>query len=266
MAIITQKTDFSKSFYLHFYINGLGTEFLDYDLPIPTYQKHANKGYYIAWALNGFFATKKASEFIKDIKIRFIDTFKAEICPFRPDLSNDKAKVFLKAYELKEFSKRLDSVKTISNFNLSMDSYKDNVFWKLKIYAEIRIKANGIVAYEDILNFGEINLIEEVKDYSTLKAKCRSIWHYYNARDYEIGRTKSLKTKEEIKMTRQEIAKQNTKIKIEKSRAKVYQVAEMLKLQNKLYKPNKKPNVSLVAEYSNTTRKTAKKYLDEGNY
>lgn len=263
MDIITKKQDFSKLFFLHFYISGNGTEFLDYDLPIPTYQKHTNNGYYIAWGLNGYFGTKKGSEFLKDIKIRFINTFKAEICPFRPKLDNQDAKVFLKAYELKEFSQRLKSIKEISNFNLTMTHYKDEVFWKIKIYAEIRIEENGIVAYEDLLFFAESHCLEQVKDYSTLKAKCRSIWHWYNARDYELTRKKSSKTKEEIKMTRQEIAKLNTQNTIKNSKNKITVAINALKKENKLYKKNGKPNITNIAELSEMSRFTVRKYIEE---
>lgn len=272
MDIITKKTDFSKSFYLHFYINGTGTEFLDYDLPFPTYQKHANKGYYIAWAINGYFGTKQGAEYLRDIKLRFVDTFKAEICPFRPNVKNDKAKVFLRAYELKEFSTRLNSIKNISNFNLNMNSYKDEVFWKIKIYAELRIKENGIVAYEDLLSFADANCKDEVKDYSTLKAKCRSIWHWYNQRDYEYGtHRKKLKDRvseeeykqilEKNKMTRQEIAKQNTKKLIDNSINKITVAVNALREQNKLFKPNGKPNISQVAKISQVSRNTVMKYI-----
>ena len=267
MSIITKKEDIAKYFYLHFYLNGTGAEFLDFDLPLPTYQKHSNRGYYIAWALNGYFGTKENMQFLKDIQLRFLDTFsenRAEIVPFRPNFKNlSNTKVFFNSYELKEFSTKLNSIKKIRNFDLSMTNYEDNVFWQIKVYAEMRISKNGIVSYEELIDFAENICMEEVKDFSTLRSKCRNIWHWYMLRDFEpFKRRKSTRTPEEIKLTRQEKAKENSKKKYEINKGKIEIAIKSLKEQNKLLKPNKKPNISAIAKLTELSRPTVIKHIE----
>lgn len=259
--------DLKRCFFIHLKITGEGSEFLDYKLPTPSYQKFGyHNSVFYGWALNGYFGTHKAQEFLKDIQQRLLYTFtdyKPEILPFKPDLKARKSQIFLRSYELKEFSTRLESIKHISRVELNIDSYKDQVFWELKIYAEIRIKENGIFSYDELLEFGEYQCLDRVKDYSTLRAKCKSIFNWYLMRDFEIGRQKSERTAEEIMATRQEKLSEARKIKTERALTAIKVAINALQEQNKLYKPNGKPNLSLIERTAGISRETVRKYIGD---
>jgi len=75
------------------------------------------------------------------------------------------------------------------------------------------IKEMGFVPYQLLEEFAYKNFYEHEK--STLRAKCRSIWDWYNSRDWTIPvnkRERKTKNDEELLMTRRERALSNSKI------------------------------------------------------
>jgi len=78
----------------------------------------------------------------------------------------------------------------------------DQIFWAIKIYTEELIKefGEGIpVPYEMLEDFAMRNF-EDRKDRSTLRAKCRNIWNWYDERGWKVTRReRALKNAETIK-------------------------------------------------------------------
>jgi len=46
--------EINQVFWLYFWINGVGDEWIEFNLPIPTIHKHINRGYYIGWAIDDY--------------------------------------------------------------------------------------------------------------------------------------------------------------------------------------------------------------------
>jgi hypothetical protein len=62
------------------------------------------------------------------------------------------------------------------------------------------------------------------------------------------------------------LAKNAREVRSVKIKTKVFQVAEVLQMQEKLYKKSGSVNISRVAKIASCKRETAKKYLIEGGY
>ena len=189
MDIISKKSELSKSFWLFFYINGIGDEWIEYDLPIPTFHKHVNKGYQIAWAIDGYFGTPKGQEFLNDVLARFLISFKSENIErlsYRPPLDDKTAKIYAKVYKLREFSKQLKSLPVKRYIPKRADSFEDFTFWAIKLYAEDLIRQSGLIVYERLESWALSQF--ESKERSTIRAKCRSVWRWYEERDFQLSR------------------------------------------------------------------------------
>jgi len=235
MDIISKKTELIKNFWLYFWINGIGDEWIEYGLPIPTIHKHINRGYYIGWAIDGFFKTKKGQEFLNDIIARFLISFNEkgiERLPFKPskkDLDNNTARIYAKVYKLKEFSRQLDSLPTKKFTPTRADSFEDFTFWAIKLYAEDMIRATGFIVYDSLESWA-LNQFLEHKERSTIRAKCRSVWKWYSDRDFELSNSQEKKYEtielwyEESKMTRQENMKKISREKAEKNKRKIINI------------------------------------------
>jgi hypothetical protein len=158
-------------------------------------------------------------------------------------------------YRLEHF-RGLKSIAKAKNYE-KVDIGQDNVFWSIKLYTEALIKESGegnIVSYSLIESFAFERFIDRTKDKSTLKAKCRSIWNWYEQRGWTIPK------REGLGMSRQEGAKKahtkkakDTKNKVEKA------IQGLLFMQEKI-------NIANVARDANVDRNTAKKYLIELGY
>lgn len=196
MSIIAKKTELIKAFWIYFHLSD-ATAWIKEDIPQPTLIKHINNGAYIGYAVDGYFGTKKSVEFLNDIIARFLITFKDENIrrlPFKPsknDLDEKTAHIFAKVYKLKEFSKRLNSLPIKKKYNPQRsDQFEDFTFWAIKLYAEDMIRNYGQISY-GIFESWALTQFEE-KDRSTIRAKCRNIYNWYEARNWDIS-TKSRK-------------------------------------------------------------------------
>ena len=266
MDIITQNDGLTKAFWLYFHILGVGDEWIDYGLPIPTIHKHINRGYFIGWAIDGFFGTKKGQEFLNDIIARFLISFKEqgiERLPYKPskkDLDDKTARIYAKVYKLKEFSKQLDSLPTKKYTPTRADSFEDFTFWAIKLYAEDMIRATGFIVYSQLEDWAMSQFLGH-KERSTIRAKCRSVFNWYADRDFDISSKKTHKKLkdylEETMATRQEHMIKVNKQRAEDRKAKVIGAIQSLQyLQKKI-------SVRKVAEFAGVSKATAEKYLRE---
>ncbi len=191
--IIPENTKLSKAFWIYFWLNGAGDEWIDYNLPIPTLQKHINQGYFVGWAIDGYFATPKGIEFLNDIIARFLISFKElniKRLPFKPqtkDLDSKTAHIYAKVYKLKEFSKQLKSLPVKKRLNPSRaDMFEDFTFWAIKLYAEDMIRDYGQISYGIFETWALTQF--EYKERSTIRAKCRSIYNWYEEKNWELSK------------------------------------------------------------------------------
>jgi len=255
IANITRKSNT----WLNFHLNGNGTEWIDKDLPTPTYLEHLNRGYIIAYALNGFFSTQKGTMYLNDIIARFMITF-ADLEPYRVR-EEPKIKTVghysKKIYKLKE----LQALKSLANKRLipgRAEQYHDFTFWAIKLFCEDLIKSQGLATYQQLEDFAYSNF---EKERSTLRAKCRSIFNWYEVRNWKISGYKRKMSKEEYEMTRTERAKANTKLRAERAKLKVLDATTGL-LQNEFKKVNGTWNISKIAKELNMSVNTVKKYIN----
>ena len=196
--------------WLYFFLwDAQGDEFLEYNLPYPNYLLHAQRGVFIAWLINGYPGTAKAREYFNDIIARFIIAYKQnkpERLPYKPNTERTAHIDTKHTWELKNFQ-NLPSLYWANKKKIwSADSVGtiDQVFWAIKIYTEELIKefGEGIpVPYEMLQDYAFSNFFDR-KDKSTLRAKCRNIWNWYNERNWTMTRreraisnSKSIKNK-----------------------------------------------------------------------
>ena len=253
-------------YWLYFHIKGNGTEWIDYNLPIPNLFEHINRGYMIGWAIDGYFGTSKSQEFLNDIIGRFLISFKEqgiERLPFKPTKEHQDSKtahIYKKVYRLREFSKQLKSLPTKKHIPERADSFEDFTFWAIKLYAEDMIRATGFIVYGTLENWALVQFVH--KERSTIRAKCRSIWNWYNDRDFKLPNKAISKTKEEILMTRQERAISNAKAKAEKARKTV--INAITGLYADTYKKKSGAwHIGKVSEATKIHRETVSKYIKE---
>lgn len=183
MDIVAEKRENSNTFQLGFNLyNGAdGSEFLEYKLPYPAIIQHCSGFVRVVWLINGYAGTNKAKEFLNDIIARFLITF----AEYKPQRINYKIKVqHNTTAELKEFSKRLESIKAKRYVPARADSFDDHTFWAIKLYAEDTIRDNGFIVYDSLESWALNQFID--KERSTIKAKCRSIWHWYEERNFQL--------------------------------------------------------------------------------
>jgi len=165
-----------------------------------------------------------------------------------------------KIYKLRE----LQSLKSLTSKKLpraSVDKFEDFTFWAIKFHCEDLIHSQGLASAEQLINFALTNF--EGKEQSTLKAKCRSVWNYYEQRNWTIPVPYKKKPKAEVMATRQENIKrvhQNTAI---KNRNKIKAILDDIFLQDQIKFKNGKYRISKIAELTNLTRQSVSKYLKE---
>jgi len=255
--------DLLKNFFIYFYMHGNGTEWIDYDLPPPSVLKHVNTGIFIGWALDGYFGTNKGETYLNDIIARYLITFKdqkAQRLPYKPQeqLLDSKTHLDYTKHKLREFQ-GLKSIVRAASVAQRADTKKDHVFYAIKFFCEDLIIQQGFPTYSQLLEFAQQNF--EHKENSTLKAKCRSIFNWYEARDFTIPKKKIYENLnnywESTKMTRIENMKQMNKERNETSKAKVLGAITELK------HLNKKITGNAIARITKQNVKTARKWLKE---
>jgi len=247
--------------WIYFYLAGSGNEFLDYKLPFPNVLKHINSGYYVGWQVNGYPGTQETREYFNDIIARFLITFKdyyPEKLNFKPKLDKYTHIDFKNSYELKQFQ-NLDSIETHKHIQKRAENVNtiDQTFWAIKYYTEELIREMGFVPYEILEEFAYRHFYHKEK--STLRAKCRSIWNWYNKRDWTIPQTN--KTKEELFMTRQERAKKNAELKFNRAQASIVGLLQNNLLAPTYIKKNGSYNVTQIAKDLKMSRTTVIKHL-----
>ena len=210
------------------------------------------------WLIDGFFGTKKGLEHLNDIIARFLLTYPdSKYLKHFNDTTSTITPSKLKAfYNLKSrVAKQKDYVRADVQF--------DSTFWVLKYYAEDLIREDGFIIYQKLEDYAMDNFAGGRADNSTLRAKSRSIYYWYDARDWAIGREHKPfgTTKEEILATRQEHMKKINKERQELTKKKVLScVTGMFEFEYK--KKNGDWNISKIAKESGTSRNTVYKYIE----
>ena len=153
-----------------------------------------------------------------------------------------------KAYDLKEISKDLNSLKSRFKSSLFADKFDDEAFWTMKIYVEDSLRKGGMVSQREL----EVFLINEFgqKERSTLKAKAKAVYNWYAKRNFKP-------TRRIHKMSRQENAKKISDEKAKKMKALIVGAVESFKFLNE------KITAKNISEYVKCSRTTATKYLKE---
>ena len=244
LELVTMMKLYSKNTKISITIQGDGSEIFDYSLPHPIkYTRNGNR-YTLEYALKGYFSTKSSYEYLNDIIARFTLSMKV--------LSTDTSSTEDTGIELSCF-KGLKSIQRAKNYE-SVDIGQDNVFWSIKLYTEDLMRESGegnLIAYSLLESFAFSRFIERTKDKSTLKAKCRGIWNWYNDRDWTIP------TRQGKGMSRAEAGINAGAKNAERTKAKVVGANEALNfLQEKI-------NIATVSRQAQVSRDTAKKYLIE---
>lgn len=243
-----------NNFWLYFRCSGDGEELATVGLPTPHYYKRTNaENYAIAYKLDGRFHTKKGKEYLNDIIARLALTLPIErryyIIPSESEAVNNRA------YKLKEFQ-NCESIKVdiYTRKEAKANKYEDRVFWSLKVEAERRIRAFGSLDLDAFLDYA-FNVFEvgtDVKDGSTLKAKCKSIFEWYEARAWRVGRTKK-----ENAMSNDEKTQVARAVRTARVKAQFNGAVEVLKIRGV------KLTAKAIAEEAGLSEKTTQKYFKE---
>jgi len=266
MCIISKKAKLLQQFWLYFHIHGNGTEWIDYKLPIPTLLKHTHTGYLVGWAIDGRFNTKKGQDFINDIIARFLLTFDQIVrIPYKPVdqvFNSDSTHIYTKVYKLQEFSRQLKSISVKKHIPTRADNFDDYTFWAIKLYAEDMIRKTGYIVYSTLENWALSQFID--KERSTIRAKCRSVWNWYNNRDFVLPKQSRTRKQymEETMASRTEHIKKVTAEKAERNRRKIINI--MTGLYSSEYKKKSGAwHFGKIAEATGLSSKTVAKIIKE---
>lgn len=247
------------TFWLHFYCKGAGVEWYDEGLPIPNYLEYANKGYFVAWQVDGYFATQRAIDYLNDTIARVIVTLKEaqpQRLPWKPD-TKTADHYYPKIYKLQQISSRAQSISTKRHAPRRADSFSDYVFWAIKLWTEdtIREQGEGLpVVYEALENWALSQFID--KERSTIRAKCRSVWNWYEKRNW------TLVDERKFEMTRKERARSNAQAKAEKARKAVLNAVTGM-FAEELKKKSGAWHIGKISEASGVSRNIVAKYIKE---
>ena len=256
-SIINKKTDYVNNLATLLQIKGKGDlyELFEHSLPFPHEYKRYGDSYEIAYYLDGVFFTKKGTDYINDILARFLLTFdNITHSTAHPINKGDKHTLKLQLF------KQLNSIKK-NGFTADSNKYEDNVFWSLKLYVEHYIKESGFCSYSSLEGYALNHFIDHVKDKSTLKAKCRNIWNWYDAREWQTALQYEKKfTAEEYLMTRQENMQKQREARAKATERKVIQtITGMFK--DDYIKKSGKWNISKIAKEIGVARNSIYKYI-----
>jgi len=251
-------------------MDGDGTEWIDEGLPTPNYLQHSNKGYFVAWQVDGFFATQRGIEYLNDIIGRVTITLSdchPQRLPYKPDMGEALAHYYPKIHKLLAF-KGTKSLSTKTHAPLRADNLggKDYCFWAIKLYTEDLIrqfKEGTPVPYQMLEDWAFTQFTDHKKGLSTVRAKCRSVWNWYDRESWELpkySRSRKTKNDKELFMTRQERALSNAKAKAEKARKAVINAVTGL-YADEYKKVNGKWHISKISEAIGVDRKVVSKYL-----
>jgi hypothetical protein len=280
-----KKNAFLNCFWLFFELTGTGIEWLDIGLPTPTLFIKTSFGAYIAYAIEGFFATEKNKKFLADIFIRLKLTFANQnasirILPYPPNLDNlpDYAILIDKVYNLRdniapalisiskimqEQEKNLKVAKALKERKETDDALFDYI--RYIAYDFVRTNGKEALTREYLEQTGELGneVLGKTKEPSTIRAKAKAI-HKWIMKNYHIGsgvnnwnykrKTKNDKEWEELRMEHLLKYKKEQK---RKSKETIKNVAIKLK------KEGKKPTIMRIKEEIGMSKNTIAKYLKE---
>jgi len=236
-----------KGFWLSFEIFDTSFFFDDFNIPPPNYYEVLSNKIKISYLLDGFFGTSTNQAYLNDVINRFLITVPKSKRVVYHHHNNDYIKAD-RAIKLNVLSQNLDSLKKLNVSNRNIN-YKDELFWQIKIHGESLISQIGDFSYHDLYSFA-VSISD--KERSTIKAKCRSIFNWYDERNFKIGRKRR---KSEV--SRSENAKLSAQIKADRAKKSVEDAISNLSfLKEKL-------SITNVAKYANVARDTAKKYMIE---
>ena len=153
--------------------------------------------------IDGFAGTKRAKRFETDILLRFQILNDDIFSDIEKKLTSEPS-----SYNLKELSDRLPSLPSYNkNFIARVldnpQKYEDLYFWAMKWQMELLIKQGYTQSYNTLLEWA----LEQFssKEFSTLKAKAKSIFNWYHARSFKtFGAYERKYTDKELQMTRSE--------------------------------------------------------------
>ena len=241
-------------------VAGDGEELFEYNLPHPhKYIRNNEKYYTLHYILDGVFFTKKGLNFINDILLRFNLSFK---------IININYKVIKKQPNTKTYKLNMFNNLNSKNKEFILPNHikkDDAVFWGIKLYVESMLNnGSGFIPFETLLNYGLTHYID-TKDYSTIKSKCRSIWNWYNDRNWEqTEKTKKYNNNKEkyegTKMSRIEIINKLNEERKEKSYKKIINAITGV-YKDDFKKKNGKWNYKKIAEYLKIDYRTVSKHI-----
>jgi len=251
----TDLTELARAFWLQFYVDGAGTEWFDVGLPTPTYLHHARSGYFLAYALDGYFWTKKGQEYLLDIVTRFLATMAvegvdAERLGYRPYFEDRQfsAHFFPAIYSLGALSKALphraldmrpsakkqaDALAALYRYNgRTEDALFDAI--RFPVYDFVRANGKNCLTLEYVMTIAEIayERIGSKKGFSTAKSKAKAVYNwvmeFYNPGDsgrnnwnYVCKYKGDPEKEKELKVTRIERARANAAAKEQNTREKI---------------------------------------------
>ena len=179
--------------------------------------------------------------------------------PYKPDLKEDLAHYYPKIHKLLNF-KGLKSLskKTYAPVRADHMGGKDYCFWAIKLYTEDMIRQFGEgtpVPFHLIEDWAYSQFDDHEKGISTVRAKCRSIWNWYDKRGW-VHKIRS------YKMSRKDHIKKVHQARSEKTRSKILNAMTGM-FSHDFKKKNGKWNTAKIARELNLAVNTVKKYLKE---
>lgn len=200
----------------------------DFNIPLPQIVRTSNYTHTISFIIDGVFKTPKGIDFLNDIiaRIYLAINEKIEIRSSINDFMDNK----VKPYRLKDFQ-NLPSItkKNYTKRNPNIIYYEDEVFYTIKYHFEGMIERN-FIDYQALESWacdmflGKI-LHKRIKSYSDIKCKCRSIYRWYQQRDFKITKRNYVKKdKGEVMATRQEHMKEVNAKKVKTTQDKILSI------------------------------------------
>jgi len=239
-------------------IQGDGSELLEY-LPHPhKYHRHSLQAYQLQYLLNGVFWTAKSSKYLNDMLLRLNISM---------DIKSIEYKTVTSAgddYKLNLFQNLKSLTREV--FIPRANKHEDSVFWGLKLFMEHYVSKDGFVAYSTLFEYAHTHYHDHIKDHSTLKAKCRSIWNWYNERDWKTNKSSRTQKEylEETKMSRQDhIRKVNEQRKSDTYKKIVNTITGMFGDEYRKESTSTGWNISKLAKELRLSRTTVTKYIKE---
>ena len=251
--------------HLFFQATGDGAELLESKLPFPQHFTRYNENVYvIGWLIDGLFGTKEGNEYLNDMIARLtltlpitarLNRIEAGVEQF-PKIT--EAPIKLKMFQnAKSLTRALNHAKSRAQRpNLTDVQVGDHsiIFYAIKFQAEDFIRElGGWFDYSLLEAWALREFSNQDKDRSTLKARCWSVWYWYNKRDFKISRRKVsiMSRSENMKLI-------NAQRKL-KTKQKVIEASKTLFVKNN----QGKIVIARVANVANVDVNTAKKYLKE---